>query len=295
MSAEELEAQVFLEGLRFGEDPRRGPDGALYLSDFYDHHVLRVDIATGEREVVCVVPQQPSGLGWLPDGRMLVVSMVDRAVLRLEPTGELVPHADLSDLATFHANDMFVDPAGRAYVGNFGFDLHGHIAEHGEASFFTGTAQIPTADLALVEPDGSVRVAAPGLLFPNGTVALPDGRMVIAETLAFRLTAFDVASDGTLVNPTIFADLRRAGVAPDGICLDAEGGIWVAAAVQPCAVRVEEGGRVTHRVNTSQNVFAVALIGTELVCCTAPTSEPVVVAVGRHGKLERAVVPYRGG
>ncbi|SDM55454.1 SMP-30/gluconolactonase/LRE family protein [Allokutzneria albata] len=211
MAAEELEAQVVVEGLRLGEGPRRGPDGGVYLSDFYDHHVLRVDITTGEREVVCVVPQQPSGLGWLLDGRMLVVSMIDRSVRRLEPTGELVLHADLSDVSAFLANDMLVDPVGRAYVGNFGFDLHGFIAEHGEASLFTGTTPIPTADVALVHPDGSVRVAAADLLFPNGTVLLPDGRIVIAETLALRLTAFDVAEDGTLVNPTTFAAGSAAG------------------------------------------------------------------------------------
>ncbi|MFB9902525.1 SMP-30/gluconolactonase/LRE family protein [Allokutzneria oryzae] len=295
MSAELLDAQVFLEELHFGEDPRLGPDGALYLSDFYDHRVLRVDMLTGEREVVCHVPRQPSGLGWLPDGRMLVVSMVDRSVLRLEPDGELVRHADLSGVATFHANDMLVDAAGRAYVGNFGFDLHGFIDSHGEHALFAPGTEIPTADVALVEPDGSVRVVAPGMRFPNGTALLPDGRMVIAETLGLRLVVFDVAEDGSLANPEVFADLSGAGAAPDGICADAAGGVWVAAGVQACALRVTEGGRITHRVATTQNTYAVALAGPNrdtLVCCTAPTSHPAVVAAGRHGRLETAPAPH---
>ncbi|ROP37618.1 SMP-30/gluconolactonase/LRE family protein [Saccharothrix texasensis] len=276
---------VLREGLRFGEGPRQGPDGRLYYSDFYDHEVRALDLATGEQEVVCDVPGQPSGLGWLPDGRLLVVSMRDRKVLRLEEGG-LVEHADLTGIATFHANDMLVDAEGRAYVGNFGFDLHAAIAAGGEAAMLEPGWVAPGTPLALVRPDGSVEVAAEDLKFPNGTGLLPDGRLVVAETLAFGLTVFDVADDGSLSDRRVFASLREHGIAPDGIAVDADGGVWVAPALQPFVFRVEEGGEITRKVETSQVCFAVAIVGDRLVCCTAPSSQPEVVSQARLGKLE---------
>ncbi|MFD7658978.1 SMP-30/gluconolactonase/LRE family protein [Actinosynnema sp. NPDC059797] len=276
---------ILRDGLRFGEGPRRGPDGRLFYSDFYDHRVRALDLGTGEEEVVCVVPGQPSGLGWLPDGRLLVVSMTDRRVLRLEPDG-LVEHADLGGVATFHANDMLVDPHGRAYVGNFGFDLHAAVAADGEAPLLDPAWVAPTASLALVGPDGAVSVAAEDLAFPNGTVLLPDGGLLVAETLAFRLTRFDVAGDGALSGRRVWAELRGHGIAPDGVALDPGGGVWVAPALQPCAFLVEEGGQVTRKVETSQTCFAVAVVDGRLICCTAPTSQPEVVANERSGKLE---------
>ncbi|MFE2754732.1 SMP-30/gluconolactonase/LRE family protein [Actinosynnema sp. NPDC059335] len=277
---------VVRDGLRFGEGPRHGPDGRLWYSDFYDHEVRALDLGTGEEEVVCEVPGQPSGLGWLPDGRLLVVSMLDRKVLRREPDGALVEHADLGGVATFHANDMLVDARGRAYVGNFGFDLHGAIAAGGEAALLEPGWVAPGTPLALVEPDGTVRVAAEDLKFPNGTGLLPDGRLVVAETLAFRLTAFDVAEDGALSGRRVFASVREHFIAPDGIAVDAEGGVWVAPALQPFAFLVREGGEVARKVETGANCFAVAIVGDRLVCCTAPTSQPEVVAGARLGKLE---------
>lgn len=279
------DTSVLREGLRFGEGPRHGPDGRLFYSDFYDHEVRALDLDTGAEEVVCEVPEQPSGLGWLPDGRLLVVSMRDRTVRRLEPDGTLAPHADLGGIATFHANDMLVDAQGRAYVGNFGFDLHGAIAESGEGSLLDPRWTPPGTPLALVRPDGTAEVAAEDMKFPNGMVFLPDGTLVVAETLAFGLTAFDVAEDGTLANRRPWAALREHFVAPDGIAVDAEGAIWVAAALQPCAVRVVDG-EVVQRVETTQTCFAVAVVGSRLVCCTAPTSQPEVVAHARLGKLE---------
>lgn len=285
-----------LDGIRFGEGPRHGPDGRTYVSDFYEHEVFTVDLATGERERVCQVPGQPSGLGWLPDGRLLVVSMTDRKVLRLEPDGSLAEHADLGHIATFHANDMLVDPQGRAYVGNFGFDLHGFIAENGIAPLVDGSYQPPKAALALVRPDGGTSVVAGDLDFPNGAVLVGD-TLVIAETLAFRLTAFDVAADGTLHNRRVWADLRERGIVPDGICVDAEGAIWAAPALAARAYRIVEGGEVTDEVRTSQPCFAVALTGPDrrtLLCCTAPSSEPWDVADHHLGKLETARVTVPG-
>jgi sugar lactone lactonase YvrE len=286
-----VDTTVLREGLRFGEGPRQGPDGRLFYSDFYDHEVRALDLATGEEEVVCEVQEQPSGLGWLPDGRLLVVSMRDRKVLRLEPDGGLVEHADLGGIATFHANDMLVDARGRAYVGNFGFDLHAAIASGGEAPMLQPDWVPPGTPLALVRPDGTVSVAAEDLKFPNGAGFLPGqggehGRLVIAETLAFCLTTFAVADDGSLSDRQVFASLRDHGIAPDGIAVDADGGVWVAPALQPFVFRVEEGGEITRKVETSQICFAVAIVEDKLVCCTAPSSQPEVVSEARLGKLE---------
>ncbi|GLZ34211.1 gluconolaconase [Lentzea sp. NBRC 105346] len=283
-----VDTSVLRDGLYFGEGPRCGPDGRLFYSDFYAHEVRAIDIDTGDDELVCTVDGQPSGLGWLPDGRMLVVSMLDRRVLRLEPTGELVEHGDISHIASFHANDMLVDDAGRAYVGNFGFDLHGLIDEVGIPALLDPSYDPPGASLALIRPDGDVVVAAEDLKFPNGTVRIQNAEsniLVIAETIAFRLTAFDVADDGTLSNRRVWADVKEHGIAPDGTCADGDG-IWVAPALQAAAYRVTEGGKVTHRVETTQPCFAVAVVGDTLVCVTAPDSHPRIAAAERQGKLE---------
>ena len=285
-----------LTGVRFGEGPRHGPDGRLWFSDFYAHRVFAVDLTTGAREEICEVPNQPSGLGWLPDGRLLVVSMVDRRVLRREPDGTLVEHADLTGIATFHANDMLVDPLGRAYVGNFGFDLHEGIDDFGIAGLMDGRITQVPATLALVQPDGSVSVATPDLAFPNGMVLF--GRtLVISETLAFRLTAFDVADDGSLSNRRVWADLQPRGIAPDGICGDAEGAIWTSSALGSSVLRVTEGGTVTDEVPTNQTCYAVALTGPErrtLACLTAPDSNPSSVADVESGAIEVTEVAVPG-
>lgn len=235
-----------LDGLAFPESPRwRG--GALWFSDFYTHRVMRVS-PEGRATVVAEVAGQPSGLGWLPDGRLLVVSMTDRHLLRLDG-GVLTPVADLRALVSAHCNDMVVDAQGRAYIGNFGFDLHGR------APF------APTV-LVLVAPDGQARVVADDLHFPNGAVLTPDGRtMIIAESYGQRLTAFDVAADGALTGRRVWARLAGRGVAPDGICLDAEGAVWLASPVSREVLRVREGGEVTHRIQTPGQAVACMLGG----------------------------------
>src|SRR5438045_867854 len=213
-------AETFLEGLYFGEGPR-WHDGRLWFSDFYDHAVFAVDM-DGHRDRIVDVPGQPSGLGWLPDGRLLVVSMLDRKLLRLDGD-DLVEHAALGGIATFHCNDMAVTGSGRAYVGDFGFDLEEFTARAAAGESVTATS----AALARADPDGAVTVAADGLEFPNGTVITPDGStLIIAESFGRRLSAFDVSADGDLSNRRLWADLGRC--APDGICLDADGCVWVA-------------------------------------------------------------------
>ena len=152
--------KVLIDGLAFPEGPR-WRDGKLFFSDMHAHQVLAVDMA-GKCEVICDVPARPSGLGWLPDGRMLVVSMTDRKLMRLDRDG-LKTVADLSKLAPFDCNDMVVDARGRAYVGNFGFDLHAN-------------AQPRATTLVMVAPDGIARIVAEELMFPNGMVITPDGK-----------------------------------------------------------------------------------------------------------------------
>ncbi|MGZ4673484.1 MAG: SMP-30/gluconolactonase/LRE family protein [Ilumatobacteraceae bacterium] len=275
------DVRVLASGLHFGEGPR-WHDGVLWFSDFFDYAVKTVDL-DGHVEVKLTLPDRPSGLGWMPDGRMLVVSMTARSVLRVED-GKVVLHADLSPIATFHCNDMVVDSVGRAYVGNFGFDLdtaeiNGTLAEvlaghHG-------------ATLARVDPDGSIHAAADGLMFPNGTVITPDGRtLIVAESFGRRLTAFDIADDGTLSNRRMWADLGIR--VPDGICLDAAGAIWVANPISPECFRVVEGGEVVDVIETDHRCFACMLGGPDrrtLFMLTSQHSLAVEASVRRTGNV----------
>jgi sugar lactone lactonase YvrE len=280
--------EPFVDGLHFGESPR-WHGGRLWYSDFFDGAVFSVGPGGGDRRREAEVPGRPSGSGWLPDGRLLVVSMIDRVVLRREPDGTLVPHGDLRPWATFHGNDMVVDAGGRAYVGNFGFDLY---------AFTDGQAEFQKASMVRIDPDGTATEAAPALSFPNGTVLFPDGRtLVVAESFATRLTAFEVSADGSLSNRRVWAQLGDCG--PDGICLDAGGCIWVANALGSDCRRVAEGGEVVERVVTSQPCFACMLGGDDrrtLYCVTAPSSAEREVAGTRNGRIEQArvVVPGAG-
>lgn len=236
--------KTLVDGLTFPEGPR-WRDGRLFFSDFYTHRVLAVDMA-GKVETIVHVPQQPSGLGWSPDGTMLIVSMLDQRLMRLNG-GKLEVVGDMSALATGPCNDMVVDAKGRAYVGNFGFDRHKGEPER-------------TACIARVDPDGRVTQAADGLKFPNGTVITPDGKtLIVGETIGNRLTAFDIAADGALSNRRVWADLGT--VFPDGICLDAEGAIWVADPRGNRVVRVFEGGRVARTISTGDRGSFACMLG----------------------------------
>lgn len=250
---------VLAQGFGFVEGPR-WRDGRLFVSDMGSKQVLTVGL-DGSTDEVCTVEGRPSGLGWLPDGRMLVVSMEDRRVLRLEGDGTLVEHADLSALASAACNDMVVDGRGNAYVGNPGFDMRN-----------PPEPPLPTAEVVLVRPDGSAEVADRSVLFPNGSAVTPDGRtLVVAETMGARLTAFDIGDDGTLSGRRTFADLP--GRAPDGIALDAEGAVWVADATGNACVRVRQGGDVTRIVDTGRGCFACALGGPDRTTLFLLTAE----------------------
>jgi len=260
-------------GLAFPEGPL-WRDGRLLFSDFHTHRVQSLGL-DGSLETICEVPAQPSGLGFGPDGRMLVVSMRDRRLLRLEDDG-LHELADLTALTGGPCNDMVVDARGRAWVGEFGFDYG---------------APPQTASLVRVDPDGHAERVAEGLHFPNGCVMTPDGTLVVAESLGRRLTAFDAGEDGSLSGrrpwavfaPEPAASFRDAAAdgapAPDGICLDAQGAIWVADIVGRAAMRVAEGGEVLDVIPTGEGLtaLAVALGGpdgrTLFICAAAPIGD----------------------
>ena len=289
-TASRTTATVLAEGLRFGEGPRWYAD-RLWFSDFYDHAVKSMD-TSGTVRTELEIDDQPSGLGWLPDGRLLVVAMKHRQLLRVDPDGIKV-HADLSPIATHYTNDRVVDRLGRAYVGNFGFPIDAALASRSVAEVL---ADHGTARLARVDPDGRVHVAAADLHFPNGCVITPDGRtLILAETLALRLSAFDVAADGTLSRQRVWAPLGMR--APDGICLDANGHVWVANAMAPECVLVAPGGEITATLRTDQPCYACMLGGPErrtLFMMTAPSSMPELVATTRQGHVLCAEVETAG-
>jgi sugar lactone lactonase YvrE len=290
MSSQTLQAEPFLSGLYFGECPR-WRDGRLWYSDFFDHGVFSV-APDGERRKEVEFEGETGGLGWLPDGRLLIVSRLDRALFRREEDGSLVRHGELKPWATWHANDMVVASNGQAYCGNFGFDLDGLY----DGS--TPPSAIAPTSLIRVDPDGTSCEAADDIQFPNGTVITEDERtLILAESLGGKLSAFDRAEDGTLSNRREWAPLP--GVAPDGICLCADNTVWVANALGAECVRVAEGGEILERVTTSRGCFA-CMLGDEdrqtLYLVTADTSDGKKANLERNGALEkvRTSVPGAG-
>jgi sugar lactone lactonase YvrE len=274
------ETRVLIDGLRFPEGPRWHED-RFWFSDMHDGKVIAASM-DGQTETIVEVSADPSGLGWLPDGRLLVVSMHDRRLLRLDAEG-LTEVADLTPYATFHCNDMVVDAQGRAYVGNFGFDLN------------AGDKPV-AANLILVHPDGRSEIAAEDLQFPNGTVITPDGKtLIVGESFGARLTAFDIAEDGTLNGRRVWAELK--GAVPDGICLDEEGAIWLASPVgKGGLLRVREGGEVTDRIAVEHDAFACMLGGPDrktLFICTSASPDPAKTG-NRLGRIEVVDVAVPG-
>jgi sugar lactone lactonase YvrE len=244
IAADRLE--LLAQGLAFPEGPRWRAD-ALWFSDIHAGRVLRL----GEGAAPVAVAEgldRPSGLGWLTDGQLLIVEGGARRLLRHDGDA-LAVHADLAALAEQCCNDMVVGPDGRAWVGNWGFD------------FIGGEAPRP-ASLVAVDPDGRARVAAVDLRFPNGSAITPDGRtLLVAETFAARVSAFDIGADGVLSNCRTWA--RLAPDTADGIALDAEGALWVASPTTRSVIRVRAGGTVTHRVALPEHALAVALGGAD--------------------------------
>lgn len=285
-----VQTTVLLDGLGFPEGPR-WHDGKLWFSDFRTKKVMTVDLE-GNTETIAEVWGQPSGLGWLPDQTLLIVSMADRRLLKLRD-GTLSEFADLSGLASSYCNDMVVDQSGRAYIGNFGSLLF--------------EQPYRPAEIVLVTPTGDARVVAGEMGFPNGSVITPDGKtLIVGETLAARLTAFDIESDGSLSHRRVWAQFDDLGllsrrseivnrVTPDGICLDAEGAIWVASPnARSELVRVREGGEITHRFELEHAPFACMLGGPDRLTLFILTSS--MYERGEIGRIEtiRVDVPGAG-
>jgi sugar lactone lactonase YvrE len=261
-----VEGRAFLEGPRWHED-------RLFLSDFFGPEILTVS-RDRSVEVLCEVPGQPSGLGFNPQGELLIVSMLDRRLLKLEKTG-LAEVADFGNLMRFPANDMVVNDRGQAYIGGFGWDYGINPLIH-------------STSLIRVDPGGTTSIAASDLVFPNGAVITPEGdTLIISETFAGRITAFDIDTDGTLSNRRLWAefapgaDWRTVPEAvasgmplPDGLALDQEGAVWMGDAAGTGAARVAQGGHILDFVPTAGlAVYAVALGGADrrtLYMCASP-------------------------
>lgn len=262
------DAELLVDGLDFGEGPRWS-DGYLWYSDFFQHCVYKVQLDGTQETVLNLGEEQPSGLGWLPNGDLLVVGMLKRQVLRYNGS-KVEVHADLRDIATSHCNDMVVDSRGYAYVGNFGFD-------YGAGENSVG------ASLALVKPDGTALSVAEDLQFPNGSVITPDGStLIVGETFGSRYSAFTIGSDGMLSGRRTWAEVP--GRLPDGCCLDAAGGIWFADAIRAEVVRVTEGGSITEVVEVPERAFACMLggeSGCTLFVLTAPSDPAGGLEPGR--------------
>jgi sugar lactone lactonase YvrE len=275
------EPQTLLTGLAMGESPRWHED-RLWLSDMGANEVVTVDLE-GTSEVVASVPAMPTGIGWLPDGRLLIVSARDGRLLRREPDGSLVTHADLSGLADHPWSDMVVDGRGNAYIGNIGFDFPG--------------GQFAPAIVALVTPDGAARQVADDAAFANGMVVTPDNQtLILAESYANRLTAFDIAADGSLSNRRVWADL--GGSVPDGICLDADGAVWYGDVPNQRCVRVRQGGHVLQGFELDRGCFACALGGADrgtLFMMAAEFGGPATMGGGtRTGQVLTVAAPAPG-
>ena len=275
------DSEVVVEDLAFGEGPR-WRDGRLWFSDMHDHAVKAYTPESGTLEVVVAVPGKPSGLGWDAEGRLLIVSMDDRRLLRFAD-GDLHEVADLSGYTDQPINDMVVSAGGIAYIGSFGFDLH------------AGETPNTTVMLAVDVASGAHRVVAEEMRFPNGIVITADGStLIVGESFGGCLTAFTIAPDGSLAGRREFAALE-GGAVPDGICLDAEGCVWVSSPPSREFLRVREGGEVTARISAADRMAIVCMLGDDdrrtLYMLTSKGLDPEKAATLRTGRLER--VPGR--
>ena len=271
---------ILMTGLGLGESPR-WHDGRFWFSDWVAQEVIAVDLA-GKSEVITHVPSFPFCFDWLPDGRLLIVSGGEARLLRREPDGSLVTHADLSSLSRYPWNEVVVDGRGNIYLNSIGFD-------------FPAGAFAPGI-IALVTPDGSLRQVADGVAFPNGMAVTPDNRtLILAESYGNRLTAFDIAADGSLSNRRVWAEVDNDH--PDGICLDAEGAVWYGDVGTKRCVRVREGGEVLQTIELDRGCFACMLGGVDrrTLFMVAAVFDPATMFSGtRTGQVVIAEAPAQG-
>jgi sugar lactone lactonase YvrE len=268
------ETKVVATGIGLGESPR-WHGGRLWFADWVAQELIAMD-TEGNREVITNVRSLPFSIDWLPGGPMLLTS--GQKLLRMEPDGSLATHVDLSALSEYGWNEIVVDGRGNTYINNVDFD-------------FMGGGPPGPGIIALVTPDGSVRQVADGIQFPNGMVVTPDNStLIIAESFAGRLTAFDIDDDGGLSNRRVWAELGQGG---DGICLDAEGAVWTPA-MKAC-LRVREGGEILQRIELDRFCFACMLGGTDgttLFMMAAEWKGPENVGKGpRTGQVLTAQAP----
>jgi len=275
-----LTTELLLDGLMFPEAPR-WHQNKLWFTDQHAKQIKTVDLH-GNSQLIATLSDLPGGIGWLPDGRLLVVSMQNRQLLVME-NQKLKLYADLSALASFHCNDLIVDQSGYAYVGNFGYDLHA-----GE--------DISSAEIILVTPDGKVKVVSNDVIFPNGMVITKDKKtLIVAETFASRLSSFSIQANRTLSNRKLWASLENGF--PDGICLDKNNGIWVACPNTGDVLRIEQGGNITDTVKPIGAAYACMLGGenlTKLFVLTSETDDPKLAAQIKSGRIECVNVSVPG-
>jgi sugar lactone lactonase YvrE len=273
------ELRTVKEGIALGESPR-WHDGRLWLADWGAREVIAVNL-DGESEVVARMPSMPFSLDWLPDGHLVIVSARDGQVLRRQADGSLVGYTDLSRLADKPWNDIVADGRGNIYIGNLGFDFPA-------GQFAPGT-------IVLVTPDGRARPVADGMAFPNGMAVTPDNStLIVAESYAAALTAFDIAADGGLSNRRVWARLCE-GAAPDGICLDTDGAVWYADVPNKRCVRVREGGTVLDTVELELGCFACALGGPDHQTLLIVANQwPLPTDGSRTGRVISARAPAPG-
>ena len=268
---------ILLSGLCFGEGPR-WRDGALWFSDMHGQKVIKMTPDGNSETIVEIKDDQPSGLGWLPGGELLIVSMSQRRILSWDGN-QITLYADLSGLAKSHCNDMIVDLNGNAYVGNFGFDLH-----NGESPKST--------EIICVDPSGQCRIVAEDVFFPNGMVITPDNKTLIAaETFGRCLSAFEIDENGDLGTKQTWAELPE-GAVPDGICLDEAGGIWSASPTTNECIRQIKGGEVTHKIKTEQGAFACMIGEKNLYVLTSSSSIPSECLKNKDARIEVYDAPF---
>ena len=280
------ENTIVVDGLTFPEGPRWHKD-KLYFSDFFTNQVYATDLS-GNCNTIIKVPNQPSGLGWLTDGTLLVVSMIDQKVLAYKDNA-LTEYADCSEYANFHCNDMIVNANGNAYIGNFGFNSRNNES-------------IKSTNLILVRPNEKPVIAANDLYFPNGTIITEDNKtLIIGETYAARLTAFDINDDGSLSNRRVWADLTNIEKdytpVPDGICLDKENAIWMASPSTNEVLRIKEGGIILDKISVQTNAYACVLGGKDrrtLFVCTSGGSDMQTCIEKKEGRIEYFKVDIPG-
>ena len=275
-----FKSTVLIDGLAFPEAPRWHL-GSFWFTDQHAKRVYRID-AENNLETILETDDLPGGLGWLPDASLLVVYMTKRQIMQWNGR-ELSVYVDLSDNASFHCNDMVVDPSGRIYAGNFGFDLH--------------AGAVPsTAELLMIDTNRQVSVISKQVVFPNGSVITADNKqLIVAETFAHRLTSFELDADGKALSSRLWADLDD--LTPDGICLDADDGVWVASPGTNQVIRVKHGGNRVDFCETTGTPYACMLGGENknmLYICTSETDDPKKALAMQSGRIEIAKVVYPG-